>query len=439
MKTSKVNQNKKCLYFGAISKKMLIPLLIPILYSIRHYTLDTFDLRLRDANNDIKQQSIFINTFILSITYSLNFILYIVETRNSKVKNLNVQEKKFDNQLLIEKMKREKRKKSTTRIYLILLAFFNFFNYLFYDIIGMFKPSNYNKLYFYTLSIPFFFIITALMSFLFLNKNIYKHQYITMIISPILSISLLLIIKFLNLGKRNNTAYAVLYLMECLGLRGLRFILDVLGKLIMEKRFVTYFRLMTFLGIFGLLFSIIFSFASYFIDFSFIKDPALNNYFIIQDGSIKRLKNIFDSWGSFDSMNIILFITIILIWFIENFLIWFSIYAFSPNHYTVYASLNTIVVLFIDVVIDEFKTKNIIIKIVFSIALFGMLICGLIFNEILIIGLWSMNKYTAKEIMRRQKEEMEKNPRISVELSESSDSNRSSTKSRMSSLDFINI
>lgn len=437
MKTSKEKQNEKCIYFGAISKKMLIPLLIPILYSIRHYTLDTFDLRLKNANNDIKQQSIFINTFILSITYSLNFILFIIETRNSKINNLNVQENKFDNQLLIEKMKREKRKKNTTRVYLILLAFFNFFNYLFYDIIGMFKPSNYNKLYFYTLSIPFFFIITALMSFLFLNKNIHKHQYITMIISPILSMSLLLIIKFLNLGKRNNTSYAVLYLMECLGLRGLRYVLTVLGKLIMEKRFVTYIRLMTYLGIFGLLFSLIFSFASYFIDFSFIKDPALNNYFIIQDGSIKRLKNIFDSWGSFDSINFILFVATILIWFIENFLIWFSIYAFSPNHYTVYASLNTIVVLFIDVVIDDFKTKNIIIKIVFSIGLSGILICGIIFNEILIIGLWSMNKFTAIEIMRRQKEEMDKSHRISLELSETSDSNRSSARSRTSSLNSL--
>lgn len=437
MKTSKEKQNEKCIYFGAISKKMLIPLLIPILYSIRHYTLDTFDLRLKNANNDIKQQSIFINTFILSITSSLNFILFIIETRNSKINNLNVQENKFDNQLLIEKMKREKRKKNTTRVYLILLAFFNFFNYLFYDIIGMFKPSNYNKLYFYTLSIPFFFIITALMSFLFLNKNIHKHQYITMIISPILSMSLLLIIKFLNLGKRNNTSYAVLYLMECLGLRGLRYVLTVLGKLIMEKRFVTYIRLMTYLGIFGLLFSLIFSFASYFIDFSFIKDPALNNYFIIQDGSIKRLKNIFDSWGSFDSINFILFVATILIWFIENFLIWFSIYAFSPNHYTVYASLNTIVVLFIDVVIDDFKTKNIIIKIVFSIGLSGILICGIIFNEILIIGLWSMNKFTAIEIMRRQKEEMDKSHRISLELSETSDSNRSSARSRTSSLNSL--
>ena len=441
MEKNKIYEKKCFIYFGAISYKMLIPLLIPILYSIRHYTLDQFDLRLKNSNNGVKQQSVFINTFILSITYSLNLILFIIETRSSQLKNPRIQEKEFNNQLYIQKQKMAKKKRKYTRIILVLLAFFNFFNYLFYDIVGMFKPSDYNKKYFYTLSIPFFFIITALMSSLFLHYDFYRHQIITMIISPILSISLLFIIKFLKIGKKNNTVFAILYLIELLGLRGLRYLLSVIAKVIMEKRFVSSFKLMTYLGIFGLFFSIICSFASYYIDFNFIKNPSLNNYFIINDNGIKRLTNIFDNWGYFDLINITLFIVTILVWFIENNLIWFSIYEFSPNHYTVYASINTIVVLFIDVVIDEFRLENLIIYIFCFIALFGIFICGLIFNEIIIIRFCSMDKYTTKEIMRRQKEEMDRSNKMVVELTDTtseSDTDNASNISRAGTVNSFN-
>ena len=106
-----------------------------------------------------------------------------------------------------------------------------------------------------------------------------------------------------------------------------------------------------------------------------------------------------------------------------------------------YASINTIVVLFIDVVIDEFKLENLIIYIFCFIALFGIFICGLIFNEIIIIRFCSMNKYTTKEIMRRQKEEMDRSNKMVVELTDTtseSDTDNASNISRAGTVNSVN-
>ena len=179
---------------GYLSLQMIIPLLIPVLYSIRHYLLEEFDKNLKGRNNEEKHQSVFLNTFLISISYSINCFLLIIEYKKTKSTRKKIIEKEFDNQLLIEKIKIEKKQKKYKLLCLILLSLFNFVNLLSYDIINIFKPSDYNKNFFYTLSIPIFFIITAFMSYLFLNYNIYIHQKLSMLISPLLSLSLLIIL-----------------------------------------------------------------------------------------------------------------------------------------------------------------------------------------------------------------------------------------------------
>ena len=391
---------------GYLSLKMIIPLLIPVFYSIRHYLLEEFDKNLKENNNDEKRQSVFINPFIISISYSLNAILLIIEYKQTKSAKKNIQEKEFDNQLLIEKIKMEKEQRKRKFKYLILLSFFNFFNLLSYDIINIFKPSDYYKNFFYILSIPVFFIITALLSFFFLNYHIYRHQKLSMIISPILSLSLLIVLILLKDDKKkdNKSPEALLFLIECLGLRSLRYILDVLGKLFMDKMFVSHIRLMTYLGIFGIIFSLIANSLSFFVSWNFVKNPDLNDYFIITNNR-KRLKNIFDDWGDFGDLNWLLFIGNILLWFGENYIKWFCIYSFSPNHYTVYASINSIIIIFIEIVIKKFSSGNFFIKIFALVALCGIFICGLIFNEIIIIRICDLDKYTNVEINNRQKNE----------------------------------
>ena len=388
---------------GYLSIKMIVPLLIPILYGLRHYLLEEFDQNLRAPDNNEKRQSVFLNTFIVSISYSLNIFLFIFEYKQTKSTNKQIQEKEFDNQLLIEKKKMEKKLKKSKLSYLILISLFNFFNLLFYDIVCIFKPSDYNKNFFYTLSIPIYFIITAFMSFLFLNKKIYVHQKVSMITSPILSLMVLSILIALKPEKSNTSLHSILYLIECLALRSLRYVLVVLSKLFMDKMFVTHIKLMTFLGIFGIIFSLIANSFSFFIKINFIENPDLNEYFEIYNGK-KRFKNIFDKWGDFGSFNWLYFVGSIILWFFENYIVWFCIYEFSPNHYTVYASINSIIVIFIDIV-EQNTFKNLFINILSFVALFIIFICGLIFNEIIIIRVCKMDKYTNVEINKRQKED----------------------------------
>ena len=394
-------EKKRCISFGYLSKKMLIPLLIPILYSIRHYTLDEFDQKLKDENSEEKKQSVFINTLLLCITYSLDFFLLIYVNWKSKSKYKMTQENKFNNQLIIEREKMEKRQKKNTILYLILLSFFNYLIFFIYDIFGMFKPSGYNKNYFYALSIPVYLIITALFSFIFLGYKFYRHQKLAMIVSPILGLSLLLIIGAYSEDDNIDGSY-ILFIIECLILRSSRFIIVVFGKVIMEKMFVNQFKLMTYLGLFGILFIIISSGISYLITFN-IKEIK-SDYLMTMDNGSFRLKNIFDSWGNFSTTNTIILIITLVVWSIENNLIWFSIYEFSPNHYTVYASITTIFILFFDI---YKKGKSYIILISSIFALCSIFICGLIFNEIIIIGMCKMDKNTNVEINRRQKEETE--------------------------------
>ena len=386
---------------GYLSKKMLIPLLIPVLYNIRHYLLELFDKEIDNTDNE-KHQPIFLNTFIVSISYSLNIILLFIEYKTTQSGKEYMQEKEFDNQLIIEKLKQEKVQKNYRAIFLILLPLFNFFNYLSYDIVGIFKPTDYNKIYFYPVSIPFLFIITAFMSFLFLNYKFYLHQKATMIITPILSLFLLLflIIKNEETEQKNKSLTSILFLIECLGLRSLRYILYVFGKLFMEKMFVSHIKLMTFLGIFGVLFSLIVNCFSYLLKMNSLENPDLNDYFIIKDG-YKRLENIFDIFGKMDKYNFLIFIGIIILWFAENYIVWFCIYTFSPNHYTIYASINSLSAL-LQELIKNFKWY---LGIPSILALCGIFISGLIFNEIIIIRIFKMEINTNVEINRRQKEE----------------------------------
>ena len=67
----------------------------------------------------------------------------------------------------------------------------------------------------------------------------------------------------------------------------------------------------------------------------------------------------------------------------------------------VYASINSIIVLFIELI----KLSNLYITIFSLVALCAIFICGLIFNEIIIVRLWELDKNTNVEIDKRQKEE----------------------------------
>ena len=377
--------------FGYLSKKMLIPLLIPLVYLLRHFVLEQANNE--KENNEIS--SIFINTFIASLSYSINILLLGIENELIKSIRKSKQNKEFDNQLLIEKIKIEKKKTKKRILFLIIISIYNFFNLQAYDLIKILMPDNYKQYYFYSISITVFFLSTALFSYLLLGIKIYKHQILSMIISPILSI--LMFIVFITDLVNESITKTFLYLIICLLVRNFRFILMVFGKLIMEKYYVTQTKLLSYFGICGLILSLITNCFSYFIEFP---DYENEKYFYG-----KRLLNIFDYWKY---MKKGYFIFSIFLWFIENYLIWFCISGFSPNHYIIFRNISSILVILPDIYKEEqFGEFDIWIKIFSSFGLFGIYICGLIFNEIIIIRIWNLEKYTAIELDKRQREETE--------------------------------
>ena len=116
---------------GKLKKKMLISLLIPIFYIIRHVLLEKIE---GNKNN------IFINTFIFSVSSSINVIPLIIEYNSIKSKNRLIIENIFNNQLLIEKRKLEKNTTKKRILYLILISIINFLNYQLYDFIKVYNP-----------------------------------------------------------------------------------------------------------------------------------------------------------------------------------------------------------------------------------------------------------------------------------------------------------
>ena len=106
---------------------------------------------------------------------------------------------------------------------------------------------------------------------------------------------------------------------------------------------------------------------------------------------------------------ILILFGIIIFWFVENYLTWFCIYTFSPNHYTIYSSINSIGALLIEyfyLPIDEIGIIKLIFFYSFSLfSLCNVFVSGLIFNELLIIRICNLDKNTNVEINKRQKEE----------------------------------
>ena len=364
--------------FGYLSKNMLISLFIPIVYIIRHYILEKIYKG--------EEKSVFLNPFIAVLSYSLNIILLIIENRSLKTRKKSLKNKEFKNQLIIEKKKMDKIKKIKRIIIILLLSIYNFCNYQIYDLAKIFKPEEYIKYYFYSSSITVFFLSSALMSYLILGTKIYRHQKLSMIISPILSFIMLFIfiknfsIKFID----------ILYLCLCLLLINFRFILMVFGKLFMEKYFISQIKLLSFFGIFGLLFSLIVNYISTFLEFK--------NFEYKKEFEGKKLRNIFGCW---EIINKGYFFFSIFFWFLENYLIWFCVSTLSPNHCVIYRNISSTFY----ILRDLYNNKNKFISMTSIISLVWILICGLIFNEIIIIRVCKFDKNTAVELDKRQKED----------------------------------
>lgn len=409
---------------GNLSLKLIAPFLIPLFYLVRHYFLKSFDNSFLNDKQENKK-SCLMHTFMINIGYLFAGLFVYIENQKTKSKSIiDKDEKLFQSfsdtgrrneenpnndlsqgyisqfDLQRTELKRDRKKKLT--IYFLLLGVFNYFNWQIYDILNMQKFTSYESYYFYSLSVSFFFLVTAVASKLILKIRIYKHQTYSMALSFLLSLSIFFILLFKDQERDKNYSQIFLALLIFIPVRSLRFIVYVIGKKFMINLYISHSQIIFFNGIIGIIGNLLLSLLTYMIKFerNFI-DHKKDDYFMNEENGKYRLINIFDVFANFSSNSIVYFIPSIIFWFLENYCIWLTISLLSPCHYIIYANIIMIVFSFCDGEGLFFLSGygNFIYYIIF--AFLGVIFSSLVFNEIIIIKLCGLDKNTSLEIYKR--------------------------------------
>lgn len=422
---------------GNLTSQMLIPFSIPVIYFIRHFLLTQFDSSMNEEGEGIHNQSALMHTFMINIGYLLSGFLWYIEAKRSKVKkkdelnedandtttysnpheiiNNDDDKNTYISQLVVQRTELKKKRRRKIVIYFLALGIFNLFNYQMYDLMSLKKFDEYQTYYFYCLSISFFLIVTAVASMFVLKLRIYSHQIFSMILSLILSLSIFLILLFVERkDEEEEKNYLDIFcgLSIFIPLRSLRFVLYVLGKSFMSLYYITYTQLLFIFGVIGIILNLLINCIS--IICLFIPNFLLGKkkeYFIgcvDESGVLKyyRLRNIFDCFSHFTQKSIFYFVLTTFFWFIENYLIWLTINILSPCHYVIYANVTSVVFSFLGkegrFFLLQYRDSIPVILYIFF-AFSGIFIASLIFNEVIIIRLCGFEKNTALEIYRRER------------------------------------
>ena len=383
------------LQLGIINYKLLLPFIYPIFIQIR---------RLIHKND----KTPFFEFFTNYCGYLCHGIIYLIIVKRSKLRhniflreipsgifelmdkgeNIDSSEKK--NSILINinqgsvnliKKEKEKRKSSETKkkyLNLLLLA-------LIY-LIPLFLDSyttNSNEISFKTgssISVLFCIISYVVLSRIILGFKIHRHQIVStiiIIICTILNIILILI--------KTKFSWSILFDMVLMALIYSLFALyNVLEKRYFNKYMDSPYHLMFVIGVISL---IIILFYETITVLAFSKDESFNGIFLQLEINFKN-----------SNYYILLFIADILsaaIWMLGIHL---TVYFLTPCHLNISDSIAQILSTFIDNALEGYDTYiKIIIYILFIIIIFA----SFVYNEIIIINVCSLNKYTQKYIENR--------------------------------------
>ena len=177
--------------------------------------------------------------------------------------------------------------------------------------------------------------------------------------------------------------------MSCTNLRTTGWENDVLGKLYMVKFFISPYLFMFLIGSINSILLLIYDFFAYFIN------PDVSGIIIGFQNNILSVGDVF------------LFILDLMVQCIWNLGIWLTVYYFTPCHYFISEYISEYVYYMITAVEKNegfYSTVNIVI---FSISYFINFLCGLFFNEVLILNLFGLDYNTKKRIEERLQKENE--------------------------------
>ena len=388
--------------FGIVNYKIIIPLIYPFLFQIR---------RIIHENDEKPIFSFFTNfcgylfsgVIYLIIKYRMKKLKTSTEIEKIKVtpKEETKQELKEEehyisrkisklstyyfgeNQLDKERKKNEKKQKKVQYLFILLLVCI----YLIPMFLDSYTALD-DQLNFGTsssVSLFFYIIFYIGLSWLILGDKIYQHQ----IFSSIIIIVSILIVMILFLIKDNITGSIFLNLLMIIIVTCFFSLYNALEKKYFIKYMDSPYHLMFMVGLYALsliLFYEIFTVIIFGLDTSF-------------NGVFYQIKVNCKEYGF---LYLLLFIADVISAFIWISGIQLTVYFFTPCHFIISESISQIISTFLNNTIKDFPIhEKIIINVLFIIIFFATLI----YNEVIIINLWSLNKNTKKNIILRELKE----------------------------------
>ena len=375
--------------FSKIKYQLLIPIVYPFFIQIKTIINNNW--------TDIEDNSFF-KLFRYYLSYTLSFIFIFIINLRSKIHKKR-KSKQFENSVIQENTKsnwinpldiqkqiiiKEKRFKNNLFImFLVILGFLSNISNLVFN--NYFKKKGVD-IYVSKQSIGIIFkiIYFIVLCKIILKMKIYMHHILSLYI--IIFNSIILFICFAVDFKIGITLKTLLYHL----LTSFFFCLfDVFGKKYLNMFCDSPYEIMIKIGIISVILFLIYDIIVYSIKRNENTDIS---------GIIIGIKN------NFKISSIFLIIIDIILFFFWNAGIWLIIYYLTPCHFIISEALSEYLYYFIDFIKESelYKIRNIIIYgIIYILNIFFFLV----YDEIIILNFWGLNKYT--KIMIQEREERE--------------------------------
>ena len=375
---------------GEIDYKIIIPLIYPFLYEIR-----------RLIHKDDERFLFELFTNFCGYLFSGIIYLIIKFRMKNRIKSSQIEKKddlqseesdnidkvikinNIKNPIDLENKKTEKKRIRNQYLFLLLLVIIGLFP-MFLD---TFINSD-NKLNFGTsssVSLFFYIIFFIVFSRIILGEKIYSHQIFSSIII-IISTIIIIILFFINTELSENIFVNIIIILIITFLYTLY---DVIEKKYYNIYMGSPYHLMFVIGIFSLVLILLYEIITVII---FGIDWNYNGIFY-QFGK---------NYEKYNGLYILIFIGDILSSFIWIAGIELTIYFFTPCHFIISESISQIISTFVNDIIENFIIyEKIIIYTLFII----IILATLLYTEVFIIKICSLNKNTKKYITLREKNE----------------------------------
>ena len=399
---------------GEFNLKSLFFILVPLFLTFREY-LETF---LEKENKNI-----FFNTFLRFSSRSLNGIFWIIfkrsmsfqKERENKIESFNKQvsspdnnsqdielkDSKFINQFEIERRKTnkleinkkniEKITKKTLLFMLFFIAFLDFSSVYISLMISELKIQENISLGLLTLFSCSRILILGLLSFiLILHQKSYSHHYFSAISIGIVGILMLMLSFFFE--KAENSDFGIKFILMIIPEISFSFMYTY-GTLYIIKTDGNLYKVLCVNGLVGLILSIIIQIILSFFNCS-LHNSFIDKYYICDEKN--KLRTILFNFKSFDNFNGFISISIIILNLFENIFIFLLIYSFSLNHYATAFPVSSIILHFLK---NTYSNNS--LRIPYIIGSIIIIIMTLVYNEIIILRFFGLDKNTKIEIQKR--------------------------------------